>query len=170
MNHVRIALFLFAWMVFLSGRSLSAKNALSLVGDGRALATIVIPDEPVPVHQFAAEELQYHIERSSGAKLPIRRERDVPMDDSGCVFLGPCRRAVQRGINAEGLPPNGFRIRLADGSLHLTGDDSNGPVIATNGIGSLHNNRTRVGTLFAVYEFLEVQLGVRWLCLVHPVR
>jgi hypothetical protein len=150
-------------MLLLPSGSLSAKNVLSLVDDGLAKAKIVIPDEPLPVHKFAAEELQYHIERSSSAKLPIRHERDVATDDSGCVYLGPCRRAAQRGVSNEGLRPNGFRIRLANGSLHLAGDDSRGPVIATNSIASLHNNQTHVGTLFAVYEFLEVQLGVRWL-------
>jgi hypothetical protein len=40
----------------------------------------------------------------------------------------------------------------------MGGDDSDGPAL-----GILVNNSTRVGTLFAVYEFLEKQLQVRWL-------
>jgi len=163
MHRLRITLTLVGMVLFLPGSALSAATGLPLVADGQALARIVIPDEPLPVHQFAAEELQYHLERSSGAKLPICREQDVATDDSGCVFLGPCRRPIQRDVKNEGLRPNGFRIRLVDGSLYLIGDDSDGPVIAANSIASLHKNQTRVGTLFAVYEFLEVQLGVRWL-------
>jgi len=163
MSCVRLTVFLFAWLAVLVGRSMGEQNALTLVDNGRAATVIVIPDEPLPVHRFAAEELQYHVEQSSGAKLTIHHERDAKNDAVGGVFLGPCRHTAGRGIDAEGLPPNGFRITLAAGNLHLIGDDGDGPVIEANGIGSLHNNRTHVGTLFAVYEFLEKHLGVRWL-------
>ena len=49
-------------------------------------------------------------------------------------------------------------MRLRRGNLYLVGDDSPGDVFWIQ-----HGNRTRVGTLFAVYELLEKQLGVRWL-------
>ncbi len=54
--------------------------------------------------------------------------------------------------------PNAFRIKLLGQSLFILGDDSSGPVF-----GIQINNYTRVGTLFGVYEFIEKQLGVRWL-------
>jgi hypothetical protein len=55
----------------------SAENALSLVGVGHDLATIVISDEAFPVHQFSVEELQYPFAPSSGTRLPIRHEPNV---------------------------------------------------------------------------------------------
>ena len=52
----------------------SPVRALDLVAEGQPRTTIVIPDEPLPVHKAAAEELQYHVRRASGAELPIVAE------------------------------------------------------------------------------------------------
>lgn len=158
-----IILVMLTWFSCFSGELFSADSTLTLVHAGRGSATIVIPDKPLPVHHFAAEELQYHVERSSGVTLPIRREAELKKAGSARVYLGPCRHTQQQGITTEGLQPNGFLIKLVNGELFLLGNDSDGQVLKSRDHVSLHNNRTRVGTLFAVYEFLERELGVRWL-------
>ena len=48
--------------------------ALDLVKDGKPVASIVIPSQPLPVETYAAEELQYHVEAATGARLPIFRK------------------------------------------------------------------------------------------------
>ncbi len=135
----------------------AARSALDLVVDREARAVLVIPDDALPAVKAAAEELQYHVRRASGAELPIVAESRRP-PSGGLVFLGACAAARGLGLDAAGLPPNGYRVRNAPGALYVAGDDGPGDVFWVQ-----HGNRTRVGTLFAVYEILETQLGVRWL-------
>lgn len=137
--------------------AVSAASALDLVTDGRPAATLVIPDEALPVEQAAAEELQYHVRRASGAELPMVKESQCQALQNR-VYLGRCAATATLDLKLAALPPNGYVIRTAGGALYLAGDDSPGDVFWIQ-----HGNRTRVGTLFAVYDVLEKHLGVRWL-------
>ena len=150
------ALLLCAVVLLLSLDVLHAEP-FDLVANRRPAATLVIPDAPLPVVSAAAEELQYHVRKASGAELPIVREAQAPAG-RGNVYLGPCNATTRLGLKLADLQPNAFYTRLTGGNLYLVGDDSPGEVFWI-----LHGNRTRVGTLFAVYEILEKQLGVRWL-------
>jgi hypothetical protein len=139
-------------------------SALDIVRNGQPTSAIVIPDQALPGVEYAALEMQYHLRAATGAILPIRMESQVPVDDWGRLYLGCCIRTTKVGLRTEDLPPNGFHIKMRDGNLYLAGHDSDGPVLSSRGIeGSLHDNKTRLGTLFAVYEFLDKHLGVRWL-------
>ena len=131
--------------------------AMDLVRDGKATATVVVPDKALPVVMFAAGELVYHVERATGAKLPIAKESERPRDGVR-VFVGGCQATAEAGIGIAGLAPNGFVLKLVGDRFFLVGGDSEG-----HPAWILHSNRTRVGTLFAVYEFLEKHLGCRWL-------
>ena len=48
--------------------------ALDLVRNGKPMATIVIPAQPLPVESYAAEEFRYHIKEATGADLSIVSE------------------------------------------------------------------------------------------------
>ena len=153
----QIGLRLLTLAVALLALCVGSAAALDLVVDGKPVVTIVIPDEPLPVVTAAASELQYHVRKSSGAELPIVKASTDPQGP-GLVFLGSCPQTEALALKLDSLPPNGFLIRLADGNLFLAGDDSPGQPFWIQ-----HENRMRVGTLFAVYELLEKELGVRWL-------
>ncbi len=149
-----------AWWTLVAGIACAeqgARPAVDLVLDGRAAAVIVVPDDPLPVVKAAAEELRYHVERASGARLPVVREAEAK-GKGPRVLLGACRAARESGIPPSPIAPNGFVIRCVGDRLFLAGDDSPGEPFWIQ-----HGNRTRVGTLFAVYEFLQRGLGVRWL-------
>lgn len=170
-NYMRWTTFLAATMLVVYGGWAEAEDTtfsrtgdgLDLVHDGQPTSVIVVPSKALPVVRFAAEELQHHVKASAGATLPIREEGDATDNSQGVVFLGECR-AADGVAPRKALSPNGYHIQLHQGNLYLSGDDSDGPVLDSRGIkGSLHDNKTRVGTLFAVYEFLDKQLGVRWL-------
>lgn len=135
----------------------AATQAVELVRDRQAVAVIVLPDHPLPVETLAAEELQHHLERATGATLSIVPEAEAPARGNR-VYLGATRAAADAGLATGDLPPNGFIIRADADRLFLLGDDTDGPAAWI-----LHNNRTRVGTLFAVYRLLDEHLGVRWL-------
>ncbi|MBQ7651445.1 MAG: hypothetical protein IJS15_10830, partial [Victivallales bacterium] len=46
-------------------------NATTLVKDGKPVATLVLPEKPATIVKDSANDFIYHIERISGAKLPI---------------------------------------------------------------------------------------------------
>ena len=134
--------------------AIPAAADVTLVRDGNAAAGIVIPDMPTHVVRYAAEELQHHVERASGATLEIVNEADAAAVDGAKVFVGPTDAAAVAGIDLDALPPEGWVIRVHDGDLYLLGRDTGGyelyaPVWA--------------GSLWATYELLESDLGVRWL-------
>jgi hypothetical protein len=127
---------------------------VTLARDGQPVATIVTPDSPVHVVRYAAEELQAHVQLASGATLPIVRESEAGDVASPRVFIGATQAAAGAGIDLAALPPEGWVIRTVDGDLYLAGSDRSGyelyaPVWA--------------GSLWATYELLEQDLGVRWL-------
>lgn len=134
-----------------------ACSALEIVTDGRAVATVVIPDEPLPVVEFAADEFVYHVKKATGAELEVVAESAMPAD-APVIMLGGCRAATDAGLSLDATEPNAWVIKLIGNRLYMLGDDSDGPAAWI-----LHNNRTRVGTLFAVYSFLEQHVRVKWL-------
>lgn len=146
-------------LVALMALTLSA-DAVELVQHGKPVSTIVIPDSATEVVRFAAQELAYHIEKSTGAALPIVNETAKP-SGNGLIYLGPCRATSSAGIRTDSVGISGSIIRVVGPDFYLVGDDSDGPVF--DRYGTTMGCFTRMGTLFAVYEFLEKHMKVRWL-------
>jgi hypothetical protein len=132
----------------------SVLQAVELVQNHRPVSVIVIPDQATPVVQYAARELQYHIQRATKAILPIVSEKDRPVDSRGFIYLGPCRQSLQKGINAESLAPNSFIMKTVGANLFISGKDADGDPLRDD---------TNAGTLFGVYELLETSMGIHWL-------
>ena len=103
-----------------------------LARDGRAAASIVVADAASSAERSAAGELASYLRKITGAVFPVRTAREKPR---GTLIVV--------GKAADGLGPEGFRIRTEAGNLLLTGADDD-------------------GAEFAVYTFLEKYLGVRW--------
>ena len=137
--------------------SWQSAKAFDIVLDGKPATSIVIPDQELAVVSYAAQELQYHIKESTGACVPVVKESQKPVE-AGLIYLGLCKKTFEAGIETQKFPPNGCVIKLVNNNLYLVGNDTDGPVL-----GILINNYTRVGTLFAVYEFLENEMDIHWL-------
>ena len=116
---------------------------LTIVTDGNSDYSIVIPDDSIPAEKTAAEEFAQHIEKMSGAKLPIVSESRFSCSNG--IFLGNTRQLEKLGIHPdwEQLGKEGYLLRVADGNLIIAG------------------GRPR-GTLYGVYWVLEKHLGCRW--------
>jgi hypothetical protein len=140
----------FMALAMLAGGSASG---LELVRDGKAVASIIVPAEPLSVESYAAKELQYHIKASTGAELPIIAE-NLELPAGAHVFLGHCKAATTARIDPGSLPGNSYVIKTAPGALYLVGKDSRGDPLDAN---------THEGTLFGIYDLLENELQVRWL-------
>ncbi|MEA3403060.1 MAG: DUF4838 domain-containing protein [Armatimonadota bacterium] len=133
--------------------------AMNLTEHGQANCAIVIPDDALELHRYPARELQHFLQAVSGAEIPVVAESQCPDDVPHRVFVGPTDAALEAGIDAEALEPEAIRILTAGGDLFLLGRDR--PAYGERDDPMHFYSQT--GTLFAVYDFLQDQLGVRWL-------
>ncbi|MBE6399489.1 MAG: DUF4838 domain-containing protein [Lentisphaerae bacterium] len=119
---------------------------------------LVVPDDALPCVRFAAEELQEHLELITGYKPEIFTEsRRSQGSFTATVWLGDCRHARETGLSANELKNFEFIIKSQDGELFLLGRDKAGNMTKTARYGAL---TVSSGTLFAVYDFLDRDLGV----------
>jgi hypothetical protein len=126
--------------------------ALTLVRDGQAASVIVTNGRPKESQALAAAELQEHIRLMSGVTLPIVPEQDLQADPATVLILvGQSNRVSQMGVDTSALEEESMVIKTVDNWLILAGEDGGG------------GSNVRTGTLWAVYGFLQDQLGVRWL-------
>lgn len=120
---------------------------LQLVRDGKAVATVVIPEQAMGRApddssdnnpRYAAGEFVKNVKLATGADLPI--VTDVNPPQGMLVLIGEGALAKKLGITVEGLPKEGFRVKAF-----------------TNGIAIVGNE-----VKFGVYDVLERFLGFRW--------
>lgn len=153
--------------------------AVTLVRDGEATSVIVTGNHPTVVQQVAAEQLQYHLKRMTGAEVPIIAEQDLDSTDATRIYVGPSEALKSLGIDTTKLAPETLIVRTIEGALVLAGDDTGSDkhdTFYTAGLdpdippdpGSQStiggsNIPLCAGTLYAVYDFLQDELGCRWL-------
>ena len=133
---------------------------ITLVRDGQPVAIIIVPEGlykhvQKPAEQLtgdgavvplAAVELADYLGKISGARPQIATETQKGVPEGPRIFVGPCQ------ANADLAPkPEEIVIVTRNGNLHVCGGDQ--------GPGGLICK----GTLYAVYDLLESDLGVRWL-------
>jgi hypothetical protein len=140
--------------------SLLAGN-ISLVKNHTANAVVVIPDKANAPEKFAAEELQYHIEKATGVRLPVYKEENCPAaggnKDRTVIYVGKCIAARKLGIDFQKMSPSAYIIKAAGKNLFLAGKDR-----VRSTIGNYWGADWQ-GTLFAVYDFLEHEMNIKWL-------
>ncbi len=139
----------------------SPAGAVTLVENGRPAACLVLSpqayrsavdekpnrrrtavEDPIALERLAAEEIQEHVRRISGATLQIVEAGSVPEGRSP-VFIGAAAdAALETGIRRLGDDPSSFALIVDAGSVSIRG-------------------LSPEGTLFGAYEALE-QIGVRW--------
>jgi len=116
----------------------------SIVADGRAGASIIVPaNAPVEVTR-AAKELQTYVLKTSGATLPIRTDGE----------LGAERVEIRLAVTPIGISEKG------DPLTQIVHQD--GYAIQSSGQRITILGGSPRGTLYGVYDFIERVLGVRW--------
>jgi hypothetical protein len=134
-------------------------SGMTLVQEGKPVSIIVTGNNPVPVQRMAAEELQYHLKKMTGAEVPIVAEKDLGATDATLILLGQSDLLKSKGIDTTQLKRETFIVKTLDGALVLAGEDGGDRNPYNEPYDS---SRVRAGTLFAVYDLLQGQLGVRW--------
>ncbi len=135
-------------VVVAASRLVSSVDAgeLTVVDAGKSDYKIVLPDEPTLVQQTAAAELRTYLRRATGAELPIVGASEIAsVDDEKLLILGPGALSERTlGIDETAIKPDGIVVKVVGNDVALTGASER-------------------GTLYAVYEFLEREVGIRWL-------
>lgn len=117
----------------------SAGADLTIVEEGASDYAIVVPDRPTAEETHAAEDLAQYLATATGAELPIVAAGEMP--GAQRIFVGSASREVAPGVRE--LKGDAFIVRAVDGDLVLAGNPPR-------------------GTLYAVYDFLEREVGCRW--------
>jgi len=124
------------------GRGSAGTKEFVITENGQARSTIVMSKTPTEAEMFAVMELQYYIRIASGVLLPLKTDDQKP--GGNIIAVGQNRYNKNSKLGFKELAPEGFRIKRSGRILSLVGADD-------------------AGTAFAVYEFLEKYLGIRWL-------
>lgn len=114
--------------------------------NGRTAWKVCLAPQPDPAAVYAAQELTNALKKISGAAFSIEAGGEVPAE--AAVVIGDLRHPEVAAHAGElGLSPGEVEqtaVRTLGGRLYLAG------------------NQPR-GALYAVYSFLQRELGVRWL-------
>ncbi len=116
---------------------------IALAVSGNTEYVIVIPEQPTPQEQKAAEELAHWLGEMTGAEFPVVSDAEpaVPTE----ISVGRTSRLAKAGLAVanQGLGEEGYAIAQQGQRLFLIGGTKRGP-------------------LNAVYCLLEEDLGCRW--------
>ncbi|MHB8993996.1 MAG: DUF4838 domain-containing protein [Armatimonadota bacterium] len=127
---------------------------LVLVRDGKPVASIVVGDKLSMGLRFALQELQEHLKLSTGTELPVLQDGQPASGPT--LHLGKTAFTERLGLSPSCFAPDNWTVQRVGDAIVLSGGDS------PFDIEPVSNSLYPYGTLYAVYEFLERQLGVRW--------
>jgi len=148
-------LFLVIAVLLLGLCSHAIAEGLTWVENGQPRAAVIVPDDALPIADYAAQELVEHVRLATGATLPVVSEGQAGGVAGGRIYVGDTRAAKDAGIDVSTLGDEVFVLRGGKGALYIAGRDGKGH--------PLNFNNPDSGTLWGVYEVLERVLKVRWL-------
>lgn len=119
------------------------QQALRIAEQGQALVKIAVDSaNATPAEETAAKELAAYLGRITGGKFDVVEEKDLA-GGKPAIYVGNTAFADAAALHTKDLGSEESVIKTVAGSLILTG------------------GRPR-GTLYAVFLFLEEELGCRW--------
>jgi len=147
-------------------------DTVPLVKDGQGVAIIVVADPPTPAARLAAIELQFAVERITGATLPIQLESEARPDASTPIFIGEQTETRQLELDPADFGHNEYLCRVQPQRILLFGQDAASSVgqhvnfnqlVGREGELTVHlpGMYEPQGSLRAAYHFIE-SLGVRY--------
>lgn len=149
-------------------------GSCALVSSGASVAPIVIADDAPRVVELAAHELRHYLEKITGAKVRVLRERQLTSQEAAgdLVLVGESERTRSVNLRSESFRTQEYLVRNVGRWLILMGrdDEERGPVDYQSPtlLGDARFDAYAgiafrlLGTFYAVDAFLESSLGVRW--------
>ena len=164
---------------------------ITLVQGGKPSATIVVAKNPTPSARLASLELQYHVEKITGAVLPVRADSEEATGTR--ILVGASKHTRDLGISSDEFGPQEYLIQFRPNTIVLIGRDWRDTEENRGELGyctygrALASHRHRIdyakatgrdargtepltlpglfddqGTCYAAYHFLERFCEVRW--------
>jgi hypothetical protein len=136
----------FSIALFCLTLGMQAANAqsLSLARDQQTSYVIALAADAIPAEKTAAGQLQKYLQQVTGAIFPVQPETEVTAATPQIlVGAGPRVRSLLPTQNWHALGQDGIVIKTVGNNLILAG------------------GRPR-GSLYAVFQFLEDEVGCRW--------
>ncbi len=116
-------------------------STMTIAQNGESRAVIVVAENATQAERHAADELRRFLGEVTGAKFEVVQTAD---GGTNAVFVGPDAAGLRiPDFSTDGLGSDGILMRTVGNDLVLAG------------------GRPR-GTLYAVYTFLEDEVGCRW--------
>lgn len=116
---------------------------LILSQEGNTQYVIVGPVAAIAAEQFAVDELARVLKQISGAEFVVLKEGELGSDSAKAIFVGFTARAQKEFPGLREVSSDKWFIRSSGEQIILCGGSPR-------------------GTLYAVHEFLERELGCRW--------
>jgi len=116
------AALLFAILMLLAAASVGHAAAFPLTRNGKPAATIVIAAKPTVAARFAAAELQYHVQKITGATLPIVSE-DAKVSGPR-ILVGESAATRTLRLRSRDFKSQEYMIRISGDTLVLIGRDA----------------------------------------------
>lgn len=134
------------WMMTLAHANAAdagtAEAVVSLVQDGKTSAVIIAAEDQTEEGKSAIDDLVNYVQQSTGAVLS---KDSASVNGRLELHIGPTDYVESLNLSLEDLDLDGFRILFPDPDRIV-----------------LIGNTSR-GTEYAIYEFIERYVGVRWL-------
>ena len=135
---------------------------LVLVDAGRANSVIVTAAEPTRAAAFAAAELQYHLQKMTGAVIPIANDA-APGNAPVRILVGESALTREMRLRNDDFAPQEYLVAFRPQVLVLMGRDADDRgAMDYNTPSTFPGHFAEQGTAYAVYDFLEKFCGVRW--------
>ncbi|MGM0490207.1 MAG: DUF4838 domain-containing protein [Planctomycetota bacterium] len=156
-----------------------AAAATTLVEEGKARATIVLPESPTQDEVLAAAELREHVRKISGVELPCVLGRNSVSGHNAVLLGRAAPEAMVDAVRRKSNSPAAFAVMVEDGGIAIRGLPEPAtepprrmkqPLTTVEAAAKLLKDRELaahgrvpqpLGTRNGVYELLE-QIGVRW--------
>lgn len=169
----RIVIVAFSWasVAFLWKIGVSSAQQVEIVVDGKPRAAIVLAEKATIPAKVAAYEFRHYVRKITGAKLPLvtdNKEILSERDEKYFVLVGESKLTKKVGLKNSDFQKQEYLIRTQDNYLIFIGRDEEeygGAVYYGN---RLFPNRgtggvfKAFGSMYAVDDFLEQELGLRW--------
>jgi hypothetical protein len=129
------------WAAVMGPAANATAQEVMLAEDGRSRATVVVATDATEAERHAAAELASFLKEVTGGHFAVSNEAEPGQSR---LLVGPgAAKLADPGFTAEGLGEEELVIRAVGRDIILAG------------------GRPR-GTLYAVYTFLENEVGCRW--------
>ena len=128
--------------------------------NGSYQVDVVVPEKMGGVEKYAVEELVYHFGKAFGKKPDVVGEDGFdPARHPFHIYIGATKAAAANGLPVGKLADEEHCIKTVGNGLYLLGGDGDTTYDEVDKIWSVALR----GTLYAVYDFLENEMDVKWL-------